>query len=148
MEQLLLYLQTPEVYIPVAAIAAITCVVMLVNKAFKLCAFVFLTGAITAIIGPITSNIMTDNGVTINGSIVSVALENGEVYNLDLSLGTDIQVDEKDNGEYVVTVVVDEGTPTVFTVPAETAKWIEICANALENISDAGANVVVKATEG
>lgn len=124
MEELLVYFQDPRIMAPVLGICFAALIFAIVKKALKFAMAVIIFGAIVATVKPVTNQLMIDNGISVQGTVLSVNV-NDEQYNIDLAMGATLDTDQQADGSYTVTFTLPDQEPTVFSVSKKTAAWLE-----------------------
>lgn len=143
MENILMFItNNPNIIYLILGIAIILFIISLCKKAISLAIGIFILGAALAVVKPIGTQIMADNGITVNGSQINIRLENGETKTIDISTVNAFTSNKNEDGTYTVTLKLNDDTSTSFIVSEQSAKWIKSCLNIVGEIKQAGANFV------
>ncbi len=136
-----MYLQDPRVIIPILGVCALIIIFAILKKALKLCAVLVLCGMLVASIRPVTTQIMTNNGVSIAGTVLTITTESTQ-HVIDLSMGATFDTQEQADGSYVITFTIPNQEPYKITVSASTATWIEFGARIINEVEKVGEEAV------
>lgn len=143
MEDLLVYLQTPEVLAPVLGVCAIALVFAIIKKAVKLCTFLVILGVAVAAVRPVATQAMINNGVSFEGTVLTIATEQ-ETYNIDLAMGAEFSSEKTEDGGYIITVDIPEVGEKTVEVSQKTAAWVNFAVKIMIELEKTGEDVVLK----
>ena len=118
----MVYMQDPRVIMVILGIIIVAAVVAIIKKAAKIMGILLLCGMAVATVRPATTQLMIDNGVSIQGSVLTIQT-NDETHAIDLAMGTSFDATEQENGDYLITLSVPNQDAQTFTVSKETAAW-------------------------
>lgn len=130
----------PNIIIGAAVIVAIVFMISIVKKVASLAISIFICGFIFTLGVPVCSQIMENNGVSINGTQLSIVTENG-TQQFDLSIVKSFSSVENNDGTYTITIELHDNSQQTIVVPANTAKWIKSCGKLIWMIGKAGSDL-------
>lgn len=143
MDKLAIYMQDSRVIIALLGVCAIAIIIAILKKAAKLIGIILMCGIAIAIVRPITTQLMIENGVSIEGTVLTIKTES-EQHVVDLSLGASIDTIEQENGDYVITLNIPQQSPQTITVSKSTATWVKFGANVIMETEKVGEEIVDK----
>lgn len=141
MDNLLMYLQDPKVVVGLLGVCAIIIIGAILKRAIKLMCIILVCGVVVATVKPVTTQLMADKGVSIQGAVITIETEN-EQHVIDLSMGASIDTEKQSNGDYILTLYIPNQEPRTIHVSKATAAWVKFGAKFINEIEKVGEEIV------
>ena len=143
MEDILVYLQDSRVVLAILGVFVAAIVFAIIKKALKFCMIIFICGFVVATVKPTTTQIMANNGISVQGTILTIDTETNQ-HVIDLSMGTTFDTEEQADGSYIISFAIPNKESIKITVPESTAFWIEFGARLINEFEKTGEDTVHK----
>lgn len=137
----MVYLQDPRIILGLLGICVLAILIAIVKKAVKVVGVLLLCSVFIAAVRPATTQLMIDNGVSIDGTVLTIQTES-EKHVVDLAMGASVSAEEQENGDYIITLNIPQQETQTFTVSKATAAWAKFGVAVIAEFGKVGEQLV------